>query len=255
MNSRRTTGVVCGVLALVAILALCALGVGGGALYFARSNTGRLAAATATAMPVPSDTPTWVPLAWVTATVPGAIWTVTPTNTPTRPPLPPTLASTPTPLPTASLTPTPTPTNTAAPRPTELSQPAPTVAVTQPVTATPSPAPSVEPFWPIGTRVELSPQGSGVTGLAVLFAPRQFTMVNFNYDGRCPVTDIRLGMRGFPKPPVAVLHYLEARPYANESFDVPIPPDLAAGSADALFVYCDSRDEMLAWGPLTAPAY
>jgi len=247
--------VVCGVLALAVILALCALGVGGGTLYFARSNTGRLAAATVTATPVPSDTPTSVLPARVTATLPVATWTVTPTDTPTRPPLPPTLTLTPTPSPTASLTPTPAPTNTAAPSPTKLSQPTPTVAVVQAVTDTPSPAPSVEPFWPIGTRVELSPQGSGVTGLAVLFAPRQFTMVNFNYDGRCPVTDIRLGMRGFPKPPVAVLYYLEARPYANESFDVPVPPDLAAGSADALFVYCDSRDEMLAWGPLTAPAY
>lgn len=108
---------------------------------------------------------------------------------------------------------------------------------------------------PIGTKAELSPQGSGVTGSAVLFSPRQFTVINFNYDGKCPVTDIRLGMQGFPKPPVAVLHYIEARPYNNESFDVPIPPDLPAGSANALFVYCDSRDEMLAWGPLVSPSY
>lgn len=253
MNSRRTAGVVCGILALAAILAMCVLSAGGGVLYFARLNTGRLAAATATATPVPSDTPTlMLPLQPPTA-LPTAILEVAPTDTPTRPPL--LLTATPTPSPTASPTHTLAPTNTTAATPTQRPQPTPTATVAQPAADTPSPAPSVEPFWPIGTRVELSPQGSGVTGLAVLFAPRQFTMVNFNYDGRCPVTDIRLGMQGFPKPPVAVLQYLEARPYASESFDVPVPPDLAAGSADALFVYCDSRDEMLAWGPLTAPAY
>jgi hypothetical protein len=108
---------------------------------------------------------------------------------------------------------------------------------------------------PIGTKVDLSPQANGATGSAVLFSPRQFTMINFNYDGKCPVTDIRLAMEGFPKPPASVLLYLEERPYRNESFAVPVPTDLPAGSANALFVYCDSRDEMLAWGPLIPPQH
>jgi hypothetical protein len=106
---------------------------------------------------------------------------------------------------------------------------------------------------PIGTKVDLSPQASGATGTAVLFSPREFTMINFSYDGRCPVTDVRLGMEGFPKPPTAVLLYLEARPYQGESFSVPVPADLSPRSANALFIYCDSRDEMLAWGPLVPP--
>jgi len=78
-------------------------------------------------------------------------------------------------------------------------------------------------------------------------------MIDFNYDGQCPVSDIRLAMQGFPKPPVKVLLYLEPRPYRDESLRVPIPPDLPAGSANALFVYCDDRDQMMAWGPLVPP--
>jgi hypothetical protein len=99
----------------------------------------------------------------------------------------------------------------------------------------------------------LSPASNGATGSAILFAPRQFTMISFNYDGQCPIADVRLGMQGFPKPPVAVLLYLEPRAYKNESFPVPIPADLAPNSANALFVYCDTLDKLMGWGPLVPP--
>jgi hypothetical protein len=105
----------------------------------------------------------------------------------------------------------------------------------------------------LGTRAVLSPASNGVTGSAVLFSPRAFTMIDFNYDGQCPIADIRLAMQGFPKPPAAVLVYLERRPYKNESLQVPIPADLPPNAANALFVYCDDRDQMMAWGPLIPP--
>lgn len=106
---------------------------------------------------------------------------------------------------------------------------------------------------PIGTKAELSPQGNGATGTIVLFAPREFTVINFSYNGQCPVTDIRLGMEGFPKPPVAVLEYLAPRAYQSESLTIPIPPELPAGSANAVFVYCDTHDSLLGWGRLIPP--
>jgi hypothetical protein len=92
-----------------------------------------------------------------------------------------------------------------------------------------------------------------VTGSAVLFSPREFTMIGFNYDGQCPIADIRLGMQGFAKPPVSVLLYLEPRAYKGESLRVPIPADVAPNSANALFAYCDTQDKMMAWGPLVLP--
>jgi hypothetical protein len=106
---------------------------------------------------------------------------------------------------------------------------------------------------PIGSRAVLSPQSNGVVGTAVLFSGRELTMINFSYDGQCPAADIRVGRKGFPKPPIAVLIYLEARPYKDESIAVPIASDIPANSADAVFVYCDTRDEMMAWGEITPP--
>ncbi len=251
MGSKRVVGVVCGILAVVMILFVCLLVAGGGFLYFNGPDIAGRISWPVTATPSPTSTLT---------STPTPTWTqVPPTNTPQPTPtltstqVPAIQPPTPTPSPTAPPTETPVPTDT--PAPTDAPSPAPTAAPTQMPTETPIPTLAAEPFLPIGAKAELSPQGSGVTGSAVLFSPRQFTVINFNYDGKCPVTDIRLGMQGFPKPPVAVLHYIEARPYNNESFDVPIPPDLPAGSANALFVYCDSRDEMLAWGPLVSPSY
>jgi hypothetical protein len=256
MDSKRTLVLTCGVLGIVLFIVFaCAIIIlaGGLVAYFGSP------AATGKVLPAPTDTPE--PLATFTPThtltpIPATdtpFPTVTPTTTPTVTPVmidpSPTATASPIPAPTD----TPVPTDTPAPTDTPLPAPSATPAVPPP--DTPVPAPQEEPFMPIGTKVDLSPQANGATGSAVLFSPRQFTMINFNYDGKCPVTDIRLAMEGFPKPPASVLLYLEERPYRNESFAVPVPTDLPAGSANALFVYCDSRDEMLAWGPLIPPQH
>ncbi len=259
MESKHTLGITCTVLLIITALTILCLIAAGGVFFVANRPNGlrqyiaqRFSPPTATPIPTTTATPTQTPTpAPPTATpLPTAI----PENTSTATPVlaSPTVAAPPTDTPAAQPTATETPALAYMPAPTDTPiPPSPTPAT--PPTDTPVPAPTVEPFLPIGTRAELSPQANGATGSAVLFSPRQLTIINLNYDGKCPVSDIRLGMEGFPKPPVAVLQYLEERPYKNESFPVEIPADLPAGSANALFVYCDSRDEMLAWGPLLSP--
>ncbi|MGQ9626459.1 MAG: SH3 domain-containing protein [Anaerolineae bacterium] len=134
----------------------------------------------------------------------------------------------------------------APPSPT----PAPTAQETAKFTPIPPSEPTVapEPFWPIGTSAQISPHHHGVTGTAVLFQPRTITVINFNFDGQVPTVEIRLGHKGFPKHPVAVLGYLEQRQYKNETLQLQIPPELPPGSADAIFFYCLEFDMLLGWG-------
>ncbi len=265
MKSKRSLWSTCGVIALLGLLLVaCVLTVGGGA-WIVRDNPALqqalrqlVSTATPTASPTPTDTATPVPpTATPSSTITPTVTPVTPvvldappTSTPSAPLLP---TATDTPFPTETSTPAPTrpaPTPTTKARPTSPAPTATTVVTSTPVL---TPTVSVEPFLKIGTRAVLSPASNGVTGSAVLFSPREFTMINFNFDGQCPIADIRLGTEGFAKPPVAVLLYLEARAYKDESISVPIPADLAPNSANALFVYCDSRDSMMGWGPLVPP--
>jgi hypothetical protein len=264
MKGRRWVWPTCAVAAVVVLLAVLCV-VAAGAVLTVRGNPAlqqALLQLSWTPTPTVTDTPTVAPAAPTpTATPPP---TATPTITPTPTQVTPVvLDASPTSTPSASLVPT----GTDTPFPTSTSTTAPTPSPTRPATATraatPTPAdtatpaptstPQAEPFTKIGSRVVLSPASNGVTGSAVLFSPREITMIGFNYDGQCPIADIRLGMEGFPKPPVSVLVYLEARPYKDESLTVPIPADLPPNSANALFVYCDSRDAMMGWGPLLPP--
>jgi len=256
MTSKRTLVGICALsLAVVLMVGVCALAV---VVFLVVQNNSALVqvvglavdTSTPTATGTPTETPTPMPPTETPTSTP------TPTETPTVTPViidAPTRMPNDTPALVATDTPTPTqaPAPTQPPRPTNLPTPSPTVAPPSTETATSTPA--APPFLPIGTRVDLSPQGNGATGAAVLFAPREFTLIDFNYDGQCAGTNIRLGKQGFPKSPVATLLYLEGRPYKNESLRVPIPVDVPAGSADALFVYCDSRDTLLGWGPLLPP--
>jgi len=272
MKSRGWVWSACVLGAVVALLTmLCVLGAGG--VWMVRSNPAlqqalrQLAStATPTASPTTTDTPTTTPTVSPTATS-------TPTATPTATPATPVVLDAPathtpvaTPLPTATDTPFPTATSLPAPtpRPVPTNAPSgvstagaasPAVSATAMVTPTTTLTSTVGavPFTIIGTRAVLSPAANGVTGSAVLFSPREFTMIGFNYDGQCPIADIRLSMEGFPKPPVSVLLYLESRPYKDESLRVPIPADVAPNSANALFVYCDTLDQMMGWGPLVPP--
>jgi hypothetical protein len=257
------------------ILIACALTVGG--LWIARQNPAlkqalleMVATDTPTASPTATDTatpvpPTATPSPTVTSTptpVTPAVLDAPPTNTPSVTLTP---TGTDTPFPTDTSIPSPTrpatsvakPTSTTAPKVSAAAIITTTAAITSTAAVTPTtvatPTVSAIPFTTIGSRAVLSPAGSAVTGSAVLFAPREFTMIKFNYDGQCPIVDIRLGMQGFAKPPVAVLLYLQPRTYKDESFPVPIPANLAPNSANALFVYCDTQDKMMAWGPLVPP--
>ena len=256
MTSKRTLAGACALsLAATLIVATCVLAV---VVFLVLQNNSALVqvvglavdTSTPTATGTPTETPTPLPSTETPTSTP------TPTETPTVTPViidAPTKILTDTPAAVTTDTPTPTqiPVPTTPARPTNPPTPSPTVPPPSTEIATSTPADP--PFLPIGTRVELSPQGNGATGAAVLFAPREFTLIDFNYDGQCAGTNIRLGKQGFPKSPVATLLYLEARPYKNESLRVPIPVDVPAGSADALFVYCDSRDTLLGWGPLLPP--
>jgi hypothetical protein len=276
MKSKRSLWSTCGVIAaLVLLVVACALSVGG--VWMIRENP---ALQQALRQIVSTPTPTSSPTATDTATPVPPTATPSPTITPTATPVtpvvldaPPTNTPSATLGPTATDTPFPTETPTPAPtqRPVSPTKAAPVaktntpaasrlaasaaVTATAVITSTPMVTPTVkmEPFMAIGSRAVLSPAGSGVTGSAVLFSPREFTMIKFNYDGQCAIADVRLGMQGFAKPPVAVLLYLEARPYKDESVSVPIPANVAPNSANALFVYCDSLDKMMAWGPLIPP--
>jgi hypothetical protein len=272
MKSRGWVWSACVLGAIVALLtALCVLGAGGA--WMVRSNPAlqqalrQLAStATPTSSPTTTDTPTTTPTVSPTAT---SIPTATPTATQVTPVVldaPATHTPVATPLPTATETPFPTATST--PEPTRRPVPtkalsgfsttvavSPAISTTEMVTPTTVLTPTVAavPFTIIGTRAVLSPAANGVTGSAVLFSPREFTMIGFNYDGQCPIADIRLSKEGFPKPPVSVLLYLEPRPYKDESLRVPIPADVAPNSANALFVYCDTLDRMMGWGSLVPP--
>lgn len=255
MTSKRTLLWTCVLLAAIALIVAACTFVAGGYLLV-RGNPALvqvvgLAARTSTPPPAGTPTLTATPVPPTETSIPTrtptATATVTPViiDAPTRPP-----TDTPT-APADAPVPTESPSPTRPPRPTNPPAPSPTAA--PPPTDTTTPTPAASPFLPLGTRAELSPQGNGATGAAVLFAPREFTLIDFNYDGQCAGTNIRLGKQGFPKSPVAILLYLDGRPYKNESLRVPVPADLPAGSADALFVYCDSRDALLGWGLLLPP--
>jgi len=256
MTSKRTLVGTCALcLAVVLIAAVCVFAV---VVFLVLQNNSALVqvvglavdTSTPTAASTPTETPTPLPPTETPTSTPTL--TLTPTVTPVIIDAP---TKIPADIPAAVTTDTPTPTQIPVPtkpvRPTNSPTPSPTVPLPSTETATSTPA--EPPFLPIGTRVELSPQGNGATGAAVLFAPREFTLIDFNYDGQCAGTNIRLGKQGFPKSPVATLLYLEGRPYKNESLRVLIPVDVPAGSADALFIYCDSRDTLLGWGPLLPP--
>jgi hypothetical protein len=282
MKSKGWLWPACAVIGTLGLLLIaCALTVGG--FWIARQNP---ALKQALLEMVATDTPTASPTATETATPVPPTATPSPTVTPTSTPVTPAVLDAPTtntpavtltptgtdtPFPTDTSVPSPTRTATIVAKPTGTTAPkvsaAATITTTAATTSTAAltsttavtsttvatPTVSAIPFATIGSRAVLSPAGSAVTGSAVLFAPREFTMIKFNYDGQCPIVDIRLGMQGFAKPPVAVLMYLQPRTYKDESFPMPIPANLAPNSANALFVYCDTQDKMLAWGPLVPP--
>lgn len=258
MRSTRKLWWACGALLVAALAVIACLAAAG---YWTLADPPELRQALRQILA--TNTPTAIPSPTPTFTVtPTPTYTPTPSATPTVTPV---LLDLPSPSPTATARPAtpsvaPSATATTAP-PTPRAQvaaataapPPPTATQPSPPTPTAPPTIAAEPFLPIGSRAVLSPQSNGVLGTAVLFSGREITMIDFSYDGQCPIADIRLSHKGFPKPPTAVLLYLEPRAYKEESIAVPIPDDVAPGTADAIFVYCDTRDDMMAWGELMAP--